>query len=183
MPKPGDRIVIEVRAVNGLGKVGPSAFLAHTVDGGTELLTDQIAPNAATETYSNADAGPYVSAVPTGSCSVTVNPAVTCDILVTVEVDTSATNSSGATKVRRGSMGVYAAGGFAGGGTVYSQRPFSGNIAAGESQSEAQTSSYRFAAVAAGTPITFSVRGTDNVAATQDTTYSNLRIKVEVIKR
>lgn len=48
-PKHDDRLVIEVRAVNGLGKRGPSSFLSHTVDGPTSIGTPQLADGAATK--------------------------------------------------------------------------------------------------------------------------------------
>lgn len=46
----GDRIVIEARARNGLGKVGPSVFIAHTVSGAAIVKTGEIDDNAATDT-------------------------------------------------------------------------------------------------------------------------------------
>jgi len=52
-----DRIVIEVRAVNGLGAVGPSTFLGHSTVGAALIDTPQLAPNAATEVYSTTPSG------------------------------------------------------------------------------------------------------------------------------
>lgn len=48
----GDRLIIRVRAVNGLGSKGPWSYVAHTVDGPTTVGTVEIEPEAATETFS-----------------------------------------------------------------------------------------------------------------------------------
>lgn len=46
--KHSDRVVIEARAVNGLGKRGPSSFIGAAVVGATSIDTGQIATQAAT---------------------------------------------------------------------------------------------------------------------------------------
>jgi hypothetical protein len=63
-PQHGDRIIIEVYAINALGKEGPPVQIAHTVSGAASIGTVQIAPNAVVD--------PAITATPAdGSISYT----------------------------------------------------------------------------------------------------------------
>lgn len=53
----GDRLVIKVRAVNGIGGAGPWVYLAHTVNGPTTIATPQLGTEAATAVRSTTASG------------------------------------------------------------------------------------------------------------------------------
>ena len=97
--KHGDRIVIEVRVVNGLGKVGPPTFLAHTVDGPTTIATENVAPDAVTSILDGYAAGP-ITHVTTGTvsdetASATFTPPNDCRVTVACHANYAPSVSSG----------------------------------------------------------------------------------------
>lgn len=58
----GDRLIIKVRAVNGIGGVGPWSYLAHTVNGPTTVGTVEIDEEAATAVRSSTATGVAIGA-------------------------------------------------------------------------------------------------------------------------
>lgn len=137
--------------------------------------TGQIAVGAATDTYMAEDAGPYVSLANTANVSFT--PPVLCDVLVSVEGDFSSTNSGGAPALLRGALSIR------NGGTNYASRTVTQTIGAGLSVAYPITITYRFAAVPAGVLTGFSAVYSDHASSALAGTISNLRTRVEVIKR
>jgi hypothetical protein len=134
-----------------------------------------LAPNAATQTYMQEDPGPYTTAA--NSAAVSFTTVVGCDLLVTVEADFSCVNSSGAPALMKGLLSIRKD------GTNYASRFVTQTIGAGLSIAYPITISYRFAAVPASTLVGISTVYSDHASSALSGTVSNLRTRVEEIRR
>lgn len=196
MPKHGDRIVIEVRAVNGLGKVGPSTFLAHVVDGPPSLGTGALQLGAATVIAPDfqASRSDPVNLGPLGVTSQQINSAVTyandTGGAVEVEISWSAAHTVTVGASPAGTMSVhgafitYTVNGSPGGSYT---DPSGFDV---PSITNSQTRSWRISniwhlSLAAGSVLTVDTKvqfqGTANMTATLATT--NAALRVTAIKR
>lgn len=102
----GDRLIIKVRAVNGVGGIGPWTYVAHTVDGPTTVGTVEIEPEAATETFTATGSdGTHTSSAPTDTGSTIrtiINSIVwanTTGETMTVQIESSVHGYKGGTAV------------------------------------------------------------------------------------
>lgn len=88
-----DRIVIELRARNGLGKVGTSVFINHTVSGAAVVKTNEVGAGEITDQVTVTAAGP-VSAISANTELIRVNVGpytVATDVQIVATVQLEAT--------------------------------------------------------------------------------------------
>ena len=179
----GRAYLFRVRAINTLGARGPwSLQVGHVNADPPPLDTPGLAAGAATEVLQ----GPLDVAVYAGGFGVTVpghvqvTPSVNCKMTITVTGVLSAANSSGSTKNVRCFVAAY---------LVTSSTTDSGDearfqrqIANGETWEDTPSVTYAIDAVA-GVTYTCGMYYSDHVAKTQATTLTNVRTRLELIKR
>lgn len=161
-------------SVNGIAAGNVNAW-AHI--SGISVTTGQIAANAATDTFQATDAGPYTT-IASDKAPVSFTPSVTCDVIVTVECNFACTNSGGASAFMKGSFGIYQDS-----TSLHATRYIAQTIGAGLSHEFPLTATYRFSGVPAGVPVQFACRYSDHGSSALSGTVTDLRTKVEVIKR
>lgn len=186
-PQHDDRVVIEVVVVNALGKEGPPAQIAHTVDGPTSVDTPQIAPEAATEIYTTTPSSavtvvdlahtPDGFSFNTQIMTVAFTPASSGDAQVFVDgrgsYSTTGAGSGG---------GAWSIQDTAGTGAYDGWKRIDGPLVPASSASTFAVGSTRSIAVTGGVSYTFALYA--NKARVGDTfTIDNMQMRVEVVKR
>lgn len=186
-PQHGDRMVIEVTVINGLGKEGPPKQIAHTVDGPTSIDTPQLASQAATEIYTTTPGSPVtvtaVAFTPDGFSTNTqvMTRSFTPSASGLAQVFVDARGSYATTGAGTGG-GAWSIQDTAGTGTYDGWKRIDGPVLPASSSSTFAVGSTRSIAVTGGVTYTFAFyankfRGGDTF------TIDNMQMRVEVVKR
>lgn len=154
-----------------------SAQLPSTNIIGT-LTTTQLAPGAATLTDMEEDAGPYSGTA--NAAAVTITPPVTCNALVTVDMNFQCTNSTGAAALIYGAFNVGMDDGSYG---AYADRFVSQTLVPGDTLRFPVSIRYLFRDLPAGVAHTFSAVYSDHMTSALTGSVANLRTQVELILR
>ncbi len=143
------------------------------------IAAPQILPGSVTAVDMVQDPGPYTGTA--NDASVVMTPLVTCEAVVTVDMNFECTNSGGTAALIYGAFNVGYDDGTSYG--AYGDRFVSQTLPAGQTIRFPVSISYRFASVPAGVAQTWSAVYSDHGSSVLTGVVSNLRTRVELIYR
>jgi Putative phage tail protein len=189
--QPGQLYLVKARAFNALVSGRWSATVKHAMGARSIAIdtpqivagavgTAQMAAQSATEVFQAVAPGPYASGAGMPVAVVSFTPTVACDAVVTVEMDFSCTNSTGASAFVKSAVGISASG--PGISSAPGFRPIRQDLAAGKSLELPLSFEYRFQ-LPAGLAVQFGAYYSDHISSQIPGGVNNLKTKVEMIKR